>query len=136
MKELFRKFAAQVSTVTGSPWLFVIASLMIVGWAITGFVIGFSDRWLLAINTTTTVITFLMVFLIQNSQNRHALSTQIKLDELIRSIGAARNQLIDLEHLSDEELSQLKQGFERIRDRANRDADGQGGSGPHSDQTK
>lgn len=123
MQETFRKFAARVSTITGSPWLFIGASLMILGWAAMGLVIGFTDRWLLAINTTTTVTTFLMVFLIQNSQNRHAISTQIKLDELIRSIGAARNQLIDLEHLTDDELATLKQGFERLRHRANRDAD-------------
>lgn len=121
MNDMFRRFSARISGVAGTPWPFIFAAVIVVAWTISGLVLGFSDHLILAITTPTTVFTFLMVFLIQNSQNRHDFSTQLKLDELIRAIGAARNHLIDLEHLSDEELTQLKQGFERLRDRANRD---------------
>ena len=124
MDDRFRKFAARVSGAAGEPWAFILAFVMFVGWSVAGWFIGFSDRWQFALNTPATIITFLMVFLIQNAANRHAFATQLKLDELIRAIGSARNQLIDLEHLSDEELSRLKQGFERLRDRAARETEG------------
>ena len=122
MNDMFRKFSALISGGAGAPWPFIVAAVIVVAWTIGGLAFGFSEHWILAVTTPTTVFTFLMVFLIQNSQNRHDFSTQLKLDELIRAIGAARNHLIDLEHLSDDELTQLKQGFERLRDRASRDA--------------
>jgi low affinity Fe/Cu permease len=113
----FRKFAASVSNIVGSPWAFILAVLVIFIWAITGPVFGFSDTWQLVINTGTTIITFLMVFLIQNTQNRDARAIHLKLDELIRSVQGARNSLVDLENLSDEELDRLQKEFERFRQR-------------------
>src|SRR3954470_14298049 len=98
----------------GSPWAFILAVLVILGWAITGPIFHFSDTWQLVINTSTTIITFLMVFLIQNTQNRDAIAIHIKLDELIRALKGARNKLVDLEQLSDEELEQLQQEFHRL----------------------
>jgi len=87
-------------------------------WAISGPIFGFSDTWQLVINTGTTIVTFLMVFLIQNTQNRDAKAMQLKLDELIRSVGGARDQLVDLEDLSDEQLEQLQRQFHQLRERA------------------
>lgn len=113
----FRKFAASVSNIVGSPWAFILAVLVIFIWAITGPIFGFSDTWQLVINTGTTIITFLMVFLIQNTQNRDARAIHLKLDELIRSVQGARNSLVDLENLSDEELDRLQKEFERFRQR-------------------
>ena len=112
-REFFRKFANQTSRGVGSPWAFILAVLVILGWAITGPIFHFSDTWQLVINTSTTIITFLMVFLIQNTQNRDAVAIHIKLDELIRALKGARNKLVDLEELSDEELEQLQQEFHR-----------------------
>ena len=115
MKEFFRKFASRISSAVGSPWAFIIAVIIIISWAVTGPVFHFSDTWQLVINTGTTIITFLMVFLIQNTQNRDAKAIHLKLDELIRSIDKARNSLVDLEDLSDEELEQLETEFQRFR---------------------
>jgi len=113
-REFFRKFANQTSRGVGSPWAFILAVLVILGWAITGPIFHFSDTWQLVINTSTTIITFLMVFLIQNTQNRDAVAIHIKLDELIRALKGARNKLVDLEELSDAELEQLQQEFHRL----------------------
>lgn len=98
----------------GSPWGFILALLTIVVWATTGPIFDFSDTWQLVINTGTTIVTFLMVFLIQNTQNRDAKAIHLKLDELIRGVEGARTGLVDLEDLSDKELDRLKAQFERI----------------------
>jgi low affinity Fe/Cu permease len=116
--EAFRKFAASVSAAVGTPWAFMVALAIIVVWAVTGPMFGFSDTWQLVINTGTTIVTFLMVFVIQNTQNRDAKAIHLKLDELIRGVEGARTRLVDLEDLTDEELEKLKAQFERIRARA------------------
>jgi low affinity Fe/Cu permease len=112
--ELFRKFAHLTSTGVGYPWAFVVACSLILVWAVTGPIFHFSDTWQLVINTGTTIITFLMVFLIQNTQNRDAVAIHLKLDELIRALKGARNQLVDLEELSDEELDKLRREFRNL----------------------
>jgi low affinity Fe/Cu permease len=112
--DLFRRFAHKTSSGVGSPWAFVLAFLTIVVWGITGPIFHFSDTWQLVINTGTTIVTFLMVFLIQNTQNRDAIAIHLKLDELIRALKGARNQLVDLEELSDEELERLQREFRRL----------------------
>jgi low affinity Fe/Cu permease len=122
MNELFRKFALKVSKLVGSAWMFVSALTVIVIWGVTGPLFHFSDTWQLVINTATTIITFLMVFLIQNSQNRDATSIQLKLDELIRAVTQARLSLVDLEDLSDEELARLQEEFRRLRESESRKA--------------
>jgi low affinity Fe/Cu permease len=111
----FGIFAARASTWLGSKWAFAGAGLIIVVWAITGPLFHFSDTWQLVINTGTTIVTFLMVFLIQNTQNRDARAINLKLNELIRAIDAARDQMIDIESLSDEELKQLQMKYEKIK---------------------
>ena len=112
--DFFRKFAHKTSAGVGSPWAFLTAVAVIVVWAATGPIFHFSDTWQLVINTGTTIVTFLMVFLIQNTQNRDAVSLHLKLDELIRALKGARNKLIDLDELSDEELEELRQEFHRL----------------------
>jgi len=116
MNELFRKFAHKTSEATGSPWAFIVAATIIVVWAITGPIFGFSDTWQLIINTGTTIVTFLMVFLIQNTQNRDAKAMHLKLDELLRGVEGARTGMVDLENLSDEELKKLQDDFQRLRE--------------------
>jgi low affinity Fe/Cu permease len=115
MNDLFRRFAHAVSHAAGSAWSFAIALAVIIVWAAAGPVFGFSDTWQLIINTGTTIVTFLMVFLIQNTQNRDAQAIHLKLDELIRAVKGARNQLIDLEEMSDEQLDSLREEFHRIQ---------------------
>ena len=116
MKEWFRKFASTVSGYAGSWQAFTIAVLIVAVWFGAGFFVGFSNTFYqLLINTGTTIITFLMVFLIQNTQNRDAKVIHLKLDELIRVIGRARNHLVDLEDLSEEELDRLQKEFEELR---------------------
>jgi low affinity Fe/Cu permease len=110
----FRRFAGATSRAVGAPWAFVTACLVVVAWAVSGPLFHFSDAWQLTINTGTTIVTFLMVFLIQHTQNRDAQVTQLKLDELIRAVARARNELVDMEELSDEELRRLKKEFERL----------------------
>jgi len=112
---LFQRFASETSYVVGSKWAFLAAILIVVGWAATGPLFRYSDTWQLVINTATTVVTFLMVFVIQNTQNRDARAIHLKLDEIIRAIDVARNDMIDIERLSDRELEVLSQKFERIR---------------------
>jgi len=111
-KAAFGKVATRVSDATGSVWTFAIAIVLIAGWAITGPVFGFSDTWQLIANTFTTLVTFLMVFLIQNTQNRDAKATELKLDELIRAIGDARNQFIGAELEPEEQLEHEKRAME------------------------
>jgi low affinity Fe/Cu permease len=117
MNDFFRKFAHRTSEIVGSPWAFITAVALIIGWALSGPIFGFTDTWQLVINTSTTIVTFLMVFLIQNTQNRDAKAIHLKLDELIRSIEGARNGLVDLEDLTDEELQRLQEEFKRIQQR-------------------
>jgi low affinity Fe/Cu permease len=118
VSDAFRVFAHRSSVMLGSAWAFAAAVLAILIWILTGPTFHFSDTWQLIINTATTIITFLMVFLIQNTQNRDAKAMHLKLDELIRAIQGARNELVDLENLSDEELKKLEEQFQHMRKRA------------------
>jgi len=110
----FARFAQYVSHITGRPVAFMVAFTAIVIWGLTGQFFGFSDTWQLVINTATTIITFLMVFVIQNTQNRDTIAMQIKLDELIFVTQKARNALMDLEELDDNELEALRRDYERL----------------------
>jgi low affinity Fe/Cu permease len=121
ISDAFRVFARRSATMLGSAWAFTAAVLVILVWLLTGPTFHFSDTWQLIINTATTIITFLMVFVIQNTQNRDAKAVHLKLDELIRAIKNARNELVDLEDLSDEELKSLEEQFRRMRTRAEND---------------
>lgn len=118
MRDAFGRFARKTSNVLGTAWAFVLAILIIVIWAATGPTFHYSDTWQLIINTGTTIVTFLMVFLIQNTQNRDAKAVHLKLDELIRALHGARNRLVDLEKLSDDELKKLEGEFEKIGKKA------------------
>jgi low affinity Fe/Cu permease len=120
-KSWFTRFAKWTARVTGRPIAFLLAVVVIVVWACTGPIFGFSDTWQLVINTGTTIITFLMVFLIQNTQNRDAEAIQVKLDELIRAIQGAHTVLLDLEELEAEELDRIRTNYERIAERARAD---------------
>ena len=100
------------------PWTFFAAATLILVWLLTGPFFGFSDTWQLVINTGTTIITFLMVFLIQNTQNRETMAINLKLDELIRAVNEARNNMVDLEDASDEELDRIQVQFQHLRERA------------------
>ena len=118
VRERFRKFAYQAACVVGSPAAFLSSVALLAIWAATGPLFHYSDTWQLVINTVTTIITFLMVFLIQSTQNRDAKAIHLKLDELIRSVSRARNRFVRLEDLSDEELATLEKEFARLRQRA------------------
>ncbi|HEY6248111.1 MAG TPA: low affinity iron permease family protein [Pyrinomonadaceae bacterium] len=118
LNESFRRFSAYAAGVLGSPWLFVMNVMLILIWLLSGPFFHFSDTWQLLVNTATTVFTYLAVFLIQNTQNRDAKAVHLKLDELISSVAGARNRLVDLEDLSDEELAQLQDQFRKLRQRA------------------
>ena len=115
MQELFRRLAHRTAAAVGRPWAFLLALLVVVVWAATGPLYHYSNTWQLVINTGTTIVTFLMVFLIQNTQNRDAMVVHLKLDELIRAVKEARTELVDMESLSDEELERLQHQFERLR---------------------
>jgi low affinity Fe/Cu permease len=104
----FRRFAQAVSTAAGRPWTFIAAVALIIVWGVSGPIFGFSDTWQLVINTTTTIVTFLMVFLIQNTQNRDTEALRLKLDELILATHAARNEFVKIEDLNDEDLDRLE----------------------------
>jgi low affinity Fe/Cu permease len=121
VSDAFRVFARRSSMILGSAWAFAGAVLVILVWIFTGPTFHFSDTWQLIINTATTIITFLMVFLIQNTQNRDAKAVHLKLDEIIRALKGARNEVVDLEGLSDEDLETLEKQFQRIRKTAERD---------------
>jgi low affinity Fe/Cu permease len=120
IRDSFQVFARRSSAVLGSAWSFIAALLIIAIWGLTGPMFHYSDTWQLIINTGTTIVTFLMVFLIQNTQNRDAKAVHLKLDELIRAVQGARNNLVDLEKLSDDEMKKLEQEFERVHQRAER----------------
>lgn len=107
----FTRIAKSISRAAGRPLTFIMALAIVLTWALTGPLFNFSDTWQLVINTGTTIITFLMVFLIQNTQNRDTEALQIKLDELIRSMDTARNTMIDLEELDDEELDMIRNDY-------------------------
>jgi low affinity Fe/Cu permease len=122
VQDAFRIAARKTSSVLGTAWAFMGAVTVIVIWGLTGHIFHYSDTWQLIINTGTTIVTFLMVFLIQNTQNRDSKAIQLKLDELIRSLAGARNRLMDLETLSDEDLDAFQKEFERLRKRSERTA--------------
>jgi low affinity Fe/Cu permease len=126
VSDAFRIFARRSSIVLGSAWAFASAILAIVIWGLTGPTFHYSNTWQLIINTGTTIVTFLMVFLIQNTQNRDAKAAHLKLDEVIRALKGARNELIDLEKLADEDLTSLEQQFERVRKKAERNGNNPG----------
>jgi low affinity Fe/Cu permease len=111
----FHVFATQAANWVGTKWAFLIALLSILIWIVTGPYFHYSDTWQLIINTGTTVITFLVVFLIQNTQNRDARAIHLKLDEIIKSIDKAQNEMIDIEHLSDAELQRLTEKYQKVR---------------------
>ena len=121
VNDLFRIFARRSSIVLGSAWAFTLSIVIIAVWGLSGPTFHFSNTWQLIINTGTTIVTFLMVFLIQNTQNRDSKAVNLKLDEIIRAVKGARNQLINLEGLSDEDLKILEKQFEHVRKRAERD---------------
>jgi low affinity Fe/Cu permease len=118
MNEFFRHFARRAANIMGAPWAFLAAVGVIVVWAVTGPLFDYSDSWQLLINTGTTIVTFLMVFLIQNTQNRDARVTQLKLDELIRAVTTARTGLVAMEEMTDAELETLQAEFHRLHDEA------------------
>jgi low affinity Fe/Cu permease len=118
MRDIFRKFACLAATALGSPWMFGVNLMLIAGWLVTGPFFHFSNSWQLIINTSTTIITYLAVFLIQNTVNRDTKAIQLKLDELISSTKRARNTFIGLEELTDDELDDLKNYFQKLRDKA------------------
>ena len=117
----FTRFAKATSRVTGRPAAFILAVGVILAWLVTGPLFRFSDTWQLVINTGTTIITFVMVFLIQNTQNRDAEAVQVKLDELLRATVGAHNALLDLEELEERELDQIRAGYARLAEGARAD---------------
>lgn len=141
MRDLFRRFSHRTSEIVGSPWAFVLAIGVIVVWGFSGHYFGYSDTWQLVINTGTTIITFLMVFLIQNTQNRDSRAMHLLIDELIRASGPARNHLLNIDSMRDDELDRLEEEFRELADRVanarsrNRRADrttGRGDSPPYA----
>jgi len=122
-KGVFSRFAKKVADLSGRPAAFILACTTIIVWAVTGPLFGFSDTWQLVINTSTTIVTFLMVFLIQNAQNRDTRALQIKLDELIRVTEGAHSALLDLEELDERELQTIRNRYEHIAAEARRRVD-------------
>ena len=112
MDRLFTLAATRFAALTGQPLAFTVAALLILVWIATGPLFGWSDTWQLVVNTATTIVTFLMVFLIQNSQNRDAAAMQAKLDELLRAVGKARSQFIGIEHLTDTQIEEIRDALE------------------------
>lgn len=122
IRALFEKIAAKITRGTGSPIAFIVAALLIIVWLVSGPLFGYSDTWQLIINTSTTIITFLMVFVIQHSQNKDTMALQLKLNELIASHDKASNRLIDIEDLTEEELVQLKKFYIKLSRLAEKEA--------------
>lgn len=120
LSDRFNVFARHSSHVAGSVWAFALAILVIVLWAVTGPFFGFSDTWQLVINTSTTIVTFIMVFVIQNTQNRDSRALHLKLDEVIRAARGARNEFVDLEEMTDGELKALAEEFAALHERERR----------------
>ena len=123
MDEFFRKFAHASASLVGSPIAFLLGVVIVVVWGVTGPAFHYSDTWQLVINTGTTIVTFLMVFLIQNTQNRDAKAMHLKLDELIRAVASARNRLVHLEDLSDSDLSVLEDEFKKLHEKMEKKLD-------------
>jgi low affinity Fe/Cu permease len=119
-KNRFARFAKRTAEVAGSPWAFIAAIVVTVGWLVTGPIFHYSDSWQLIINSITNIATFLVVFVIQNSQNRDARALHLKLDEVIRAIVGAHNEMIDIENLSDDQLKTLERQYEAIRAESHR----------------
>ncbi len=119
----FERFAAKVTRATGSPVAFILAFFVIIAWGITGPLFNYSDTWQLVINTGTTIITFLMVFVIQQSQNKDTIAIQLKLNELIAASEKASNRLVDVEELSSDELDTLKKFYIKLSELARKDSD-------------
>lgn len=117
MSETFRVVAERAAQAVGSYWAFLVAVLVVAAWAVTGPVFNYSDTWQLIINTGTTIVTFLMVFLIQNTQNRETRIVTLKLDELLRGVEGARTSFVKLDHMSDDELKKVQREFERLREK-------------------
>lgn len=113
MNRIFTRVAAGASSLAGNPLSFVVAALLVVAWAVSGPSFGFSETWQLVINTGTTISTFLMVFLLQNAQNRDAIALQVKLDELLRAVTAARNAFIGIEHETADRLNSIRDSVEQ-----------------------
>lgn len=122
IKRFFEKFSAKATKATGKPLAFILAVVVIIGWALSGPIFHYSDTWQLVINTGTTIITFLMVFLIQQSQNKDTMALQIKLNELIATSGAS-NRLIDVEDITEDELETLKKFYVKLSELAKKEAD-------------
>lgn len=120
MKDTFRIVAAQVSKAVGSAYAFLLAIIIVIIWALLGPIFGYSDTWQLVINTGTTIVTFLMVFLIQNTQNRDSKALHLKLDELIRSTKGARNHMMDIEQLSDNDLEAMHTEYQALHEKYQR----------------
>ncbi|HYI40141.1 MAG TPA: low affinity iron permease family protein [Allosphingosinicella sp.] len=118
MDRAFTAIASRIAMAAGQPLTFVIALVLIAAWGLTGPLFGYSDTWQLVVNTATTIVTFLMVFLIQNSQNRDAAAMQAKLDELIRAVSKARGQFIGIEHLTDRQIEEIRDALEREAEEA------------------
>jgi low affinity Fe/Cu permease len=122
MREAFRVVAGRTAEWAGTPWAFIAGVTLIALWGLSGPIFHFSDTWQLVVNTTTTIVTFLMVFLVQNTQNRDARAIHLKLDELIRAVRGARTAMVALENSTDEELAELQADFERLHRRLARHA--------------
>ena len=112
--------AERIALAAGTPWAFCTAFALVLMWSVSGPIFGFSNTWQLVINTGTTIVTFLMVFLIQNAQNRDAMAVQLKLDELLRAMKGARTRMINLDLLSDEDLARLQEQFQKLGEDGNR----------------
>jgi low affinity Fe/Cu permease len=117
----FSEIARQASSVLGTPAAFAAACAVVILWVVTGPVFGYSDTWQLIINTGTTIVTFLMIFLVQHTQNRDSRALHLKMDELLRSMTAARNRLINLENCTDDEIDQIERQFKALKDRQQRE---------------
>ena len=114
MQRLFRHVAERTALLVGTPWAFMIALLVIIAWAASGPLFGYSNTWQLVVNTGTTIVTFLIVFLIQNTQNRETRIVRLKLDELLRGVQGARTGFVSLDHMTDKELDEIESEFERL----------------------
>ena len=117
MNDLFRRMAERTAFAIGTPWAFLLALLTVVLWGVTGPYFNYSDTWQLFINTGTTILTFLIVFLIQNTQNREARIINLKLDELLRGVEGARTGMVELDHMTDKELQVVQMEFMRLREK-------------------
>ncbi|HEY5752181.1 MAG TPA: low affinity iron permease family protein [Chthoniobacterales bacterium] len=136
LKDYFTHFARQSAEALGSVWAFTLALLVVATWILTGPLFGFSDTWQLVINTGTTIITFIMVFLIQSTQNRDAKAVHLKLDELLRAIRGARTNMVDLEDLPDEELEAVAREFRMLHERASHEVHSRGKASPRAEPKK